>query len=327
MISVKITVMPNTARGPGWANICITGLASTPPLSDQSLRFSVQRNQDGRYLAERNDWSAAEVWHTPQAASQTADQTECLIGPNLVDELLADPRIVCRLNLRLGDQSYNGVMRMGPGLYPSEAVGHAPAASRQALAEQPTDITEPPETEIVVAPAPAPPAVTAPRRQMPVLLFLLLLAFIGIGAAWWLFVRDDGETVGQAGMASTSVVDPASLPPCSAERLTAESDDLAFLQACVSSSPSTEAVMAIIAAGKAAKRCDLIQRLYAQQAQGGNAAVGLAYAREFDPETFTGGCFEQADRETAVYWYQTVLAQQPDNSTVKARIEALESVK
>lgn len=327
MINVRVSVRPHQARGPGWAEVVIIGVPTTLSPTLENSRFSLQRNQDGRYLAEQDEWNAAEVWHTPNEiiktnANQSSNETVFLMGPGLLDELLSDPRVVCRLHLQVAQQSLGGVLRLSAGLYPSGAAGNAPAASRQVTAQAPA-LTPPP------SPPPSPPPtlepVVAPRRRLPLLLFLLILAMIGIAAAWWLLDKQERQTPVAA--TATTSVESDSLPPCSAERLSAQTDDLAFLQACVASTPSTEQVLAIVAAGKTTKRCDLIQRLYAQQAQAGNSDIGLAYAREFDPDTFTGGCFEQPDAETAIYWYQTVLTQQPDNSDVKARVESLENSK
>ena len=55
------------------------------------------------------------------------------------------------------------------------------------------------------------------------------------------------------------------------------------------------------------------------QAQGGNVEIALAYAEEYEKGS---SCF-QADKETAIYWYETALSNDPNNATAKEKLEAL----
>jgi hypothetical protein len=84
-------------------------------------------------------------------------------------------------------------------------------------------------------------------------------------------------------------------------------------------------VLEVIAAAKLAKRCDLVQRLYAFKSQAGDIAVALAYAREFDPQFHQAGCIASPDKATAIYWYEHVLSSQADNADAKARVQALKN--
>ena len=75
---------------------------------------------------------------------------------------------------------------------------------------------------------------------------------------------------------------------------------------------------------KDAKRCGVVQRLYAHKAQSGDAAIAYAYAREYDPAHYSsGGCIEAADAETAMYWYEIAVNNDPDNQDASQRLEEL----
>lgn len=337
VMSVKVDVHADERAGPGWANLRVSGLRASfsQAASDLAteLQFSLQRNQDNRYLAERGDWSPSEVWHRAQSVSETDNTLTLRIGPDLVDELLADPRAVYRIHLRLGAQAWAGVMRMARGVYPSGAAGHVPDASRQVQAPALIPVDLPEQTEQMVAldgavaePAPARFASTSdkPSQRHKILiasLLILLLAFIA-GVIWYLLSQR--QVVQPSG---TQTGSEAAAQPCSLQAMQAATDDLLFLQSCVQTRPDTKAVMAVIVAGKQAGRCDLIQRLYAHQAQAGSVELAVAYAREFDPQTFAGGCFKEPDPATAIYWYDTALKLEPGRDEVAARIKALEAIK
>lgn len=324
-------------RGPGWAWLVLSGVNATPDVDAQAVRLSLQRNQDSRFLDEQAGWSASEVWHCPLEVTVYADQARVslLIGPELVDELLADPRTVCRIQVQYaGEAAWAGVLRMGSGIYPSGAAGQVPSAVRQVHAapvdpvpEAATPQEDAGEKVPFVAVRPELPTRSSPTRKMPILLLLLMLALLGLAIAWyagfpdrWIKAPGPGSQV-----SSVSTEQPVSLAtgPCSQEVMRATPDDLVFLQACVQGSPDAEQVLAVVQAGKDAGRCDLIQRLYAYAAQAGDARVALTYAREFDPQTFKGGCFDQADAPTALYWYEKALQLDPDQTTVAERVSQL----
>lgn len=157
-----------------------------------------------------------------------------------------------------------------------------------------------------------------PKRSMlPLYLTLLtLLLLVSGGAAWYLGLFTTGSLPGATPTADTGGA-------CGEEAMSA-GDDLAFVQGCLKSSPSTDQVLAVISAAKDAKRCNIAQRLYAYKAQAGDARIALAYAREYDPDHFeAGGCVESADAETAAYWYEIVVNHDPDNAEAKQRLQQL----
>ena len=96
-----------------------------------------------------------------------------------------------------------------------------------------------------------------------------------------------------------------------------------FIQTCLKTNPDTAKVLAVIELAKTAKRCDVAQRIYAFKGQGGDVVIALAYAKEFDPKFFVAGCFAAADKNTALYWYELVLARDPNHTEAKERAEAL----
>ncbi len=123
---------------------------------------------------------------------------------------------------------------------------------------------------------------------------------------------------------------PMTLPPpttsaaaCSSEALAATKNDLSFIQACLRTTPDTGKVLAVIESAKTAKRCDVAHRLYAFKGQAGDVVIALAYAKEFDPKFFTAGCVTAADKNTALYWYDLVLARDANHAEAKERAEAL----
>jgi len=152
---------------------------------------------------------------------------------------------------------------------------------------------------------------------------LVVLALIG-AAVWWFFLRskeDAGFYTGAAATGSPARVEVAS--SCSSQALKDAGDDLIFIRACLNTQPTSQQVLATIHNAKQAKRCNLVQRLYAYKAQAGDVTVALAYAAEYDPQSFSGGCIDAADAETAVYWYEMALEHDPQNAQAQQRLQEL----
>jgi hypothetical protein len=247
--------------------------------------------------------------------------------------------------LRNPEHKDKGVLRMTGQILSSQAAGSSvrmetrtrhensppprqqppspPSTVRESTPSPAADPQPEPRTEAKTEPRPEP---VTPRSKLPLILGLiaLLLALVG-GAAWFLLPTGftfpgSGGTVADSGGAIT---DQKAEGPCSAQAMMTGSD-LEFVQRCLKSAPATDQVLAVIEAAKQAKRCDIVQRLYAYKAQGGDARVALAYAREYDPKTFkAGGCVTRADAETASYWYEIVVANDATNAEAKQRLEQL----
>lgn len=100
--------------------------------------------------------------------------------------------------------------------------------------------------------------------------------------------------------------------------------ELEFVQSCFNLKLSTDDLLQIIEAAKASGKCGVAQRLYANRAQSGDTKIALAYAHEYDPKYHQpNSCFKDADKDTAAYWYDTVLQSAPDNVEAKQRYEEL----
>lgn len=324
--------------GPGYATLTAGGWRSEAP----PIEFSVQRNQDGRYLGEDGGWTTNQVWHGTDLAL-VAGAVSGEMGPWLVDPLVRDPTHTYLMELRSADLADKGVLRMRGQILSSEAAGNSVSGNLRAqhdkvppLKRSP-DLGKPevPPASIDPDPAPAPVAPTPPARtqaptQLPggagrgKLIALAAVALLVLAAAFWFLTKQDLETAPPVPPATAADSGAGTAVPCTAEALERTEDDLAFVQACVRSTPSTETVLAIIETAKQAGRCDVVQRLYAHQAQSGDARIALAYAKEYDPEGFKeGGCIKAADAETASYWYETVLAKDGSNEEAKKRLEQL----
>jgi len=157
---------------------------------------------------------------------------------------------------------------------------------------------------------------------IPIIIGLLLLGLAG-AAAWWFFLRphpDASSTTFYTGSAQGKVQVASA---CSQQTLAETNDDLLFIRTCLNTQPSSQQVLATIANAKQANRCNLVQRLYAYKAQAGDVTVALAYAGEYDPSSFSGGCISAADAETAVYWYEIVLEHDPQNTQAQQRLREL----
>lgn len=286
------------------------------------------------------------------------------VGPWLVDALLLEPQMVYMLYLRQNALNDKGVLRLKGNLLSSQAAGqslhqeaHLDRTPKPAPKPEPEPLPEPlptpaPKEEhfsaqrdeaddladsssLAAEPRetqPTPPPKPRSKAWLWILLGLVLAGAMGVGVWWWLQQQPAKTEPTPAPAASTEPA-PASAPTvstptgeaaCAAEALQQNSDDLAFIRGCLDSKPNAEQVLAVIERAKAAKRCNVVQRLYAFTAQSGNAAVAVAYAAEYDPKTFKAeGCIKSADKETAQYWYEQALVANPNNAQARERLEAL----
>lgn len=116
----------------------------------------------------------------------------------------------------------------------------------------------------------------------------------------------------------------ATAGPCALERM-GEMSELEFIQACTAAGNEAGDMLNVVDQALANEHCGIARRLYAHQALNGNAAAALAYAREFDPQHHApSACFQEPDTETAIFWYETVLSVDSDNSEASQRLEALQ---
>ena len=336
--------------GPGYGELTVRGW--NQPADD--IELTVQRNQDQRYLDASGEWTTQPVWHSIDGLNPVDETLFGEVGPWLVDAIVANPGIMCQFTLRNTSHNDQGVLRLIGKLLSSQAAGsstreeskinHDKAPAPNALStapvsplnREPEETPEPDETSAVVA-LPSQPIqdeevetdevkpfqVEKKKTSWRLIVILLLLILAAAAIVFFIGFKDSGNATTLTTGNSTG--EPATNSgPCSPETMKNSDNDLAFMQSCVKSNPSSQDILAVIEQAKASERCGIVQRLYAYKAQSGDAEIAFAYAREYDPDTFSSsGCIDKADSETAAYWYEIALNSDPNNSEAKQRLEQL----
>lgn len=332
MKKIRPELKPAASGRPGIGILVATNWERDSLEFGAGAELCVQRNQDHRYLGEHGQWTANQTWHQVSLSEEQVDTSVVLaLDARLVDPLVENPQMTYQLQLRIGSEEAIGVLRIREGVLSSRAAGQSADPVTHVADTQRAATISPlvsPEIE-PVEPAPAP--VIEPRQpQSKTGLWIALIAglvLVVAGLFAWNFFGSAAQPVVTSTTPVTVIATPPAAPaepvPCSKEALAASKDDLLFIQTCLKTNPDSNQVLTVIATAKEAKRCDVVQRLYAFKGQSGDAKVALAYAREFDPATFVAGCLLSADKETAIYWYELVLSKEPDNTDVKTRLEAL----
>lgn len=350
-MSIYARLSPADTPSAGTALLQIRGW----DYDNYGLQFAIQRNQDDYYLQHNRQWGNAPCWFEQSFEEQGEEgNLHCLIGPDVLDPLLESPASAM-FNFRLrsadGDEEENP-LKILEGLLPSsasgEGVGNAQSTARAAapvvppVAPPPTPEPEPeaaaepePETPPLPEPTPAPAAAPAsPAKKgrggliLIILLVLLLLAGLGAGIWWWLkkpgldLAAPEPEA---APAAEVATAQPSGLAAaCSLEAL-ADTTELSFVQSCIQSNPDSDSLLAIIHQARDAGHCGVAQRLYANRSQAGDLVIARAYAREYDPAHHQPSqCFDSPDAATAAYWYETILANAPDDTEARQRLEELQ---
>jgi hypothetical protein len=333
---LRIELKAAQSGQPGYGELTIHGWQE----GSAGLELTVQRNQDGHYLGADGVWGGSPSWHVLDGMTALDEKLNGEVGPWLIDPLILDPQMTYMLQLRCEDDSDKGVLRITGNILSSKAAGNSTNDDKKVARKAAPAIVPPPapvpELEFTLepsiepepafepvtaepTPAPQPPvAVSKKIRKLPFILIIVLLLLALAAAGWWVFLRTPAEP-------SSAVATAGSGAVCSSQTLGETGEDLAFIQACLKSNPSSELVLAVIAAAKEAKRCGVVQRLYAHKAQSGDAAIAYAYAREYDPAHHTSdSCIEAADAETAVYWYEVAVNHDPANTDASQRLQELQ---
>lgn len=331
MNKIRPELKPAASGRPGIGILVLTNWERESLEFGAGAELCVQRNQDHRYLGEHGQWTATQTWHQVSLSEEQMDTAVVLtLDERLIDPLVENPQMTYQLQVRIGSDEAIGVLRIREGVLSSRAAGQSvdpvtrvADAQRNLLSDPEPPLSEPVEP-------PVEPVIESKQKQSKTGLWVALIAAIALVVAGYFAWKYFGSTAQPIATSSTpiSVVTPppavpAEPAPCSTAALAASKDDLLFIQTCLKTNPDSNQVLAVIASAKEAKRCDVVQRLYAFKGQSGDAKVALAYAREFDPATFVVGCLNAADKETAIYWYELVLSKEPDNTDVKTRLEAL----
>jgi hypothetical protein len=265
------------------------------------------------------------------------------LEPVVVDPLVENPQMTYQIQIRIGSEHGVGVIRIRDGVLSSHAAGQSVSpVAHVSQAPVETLVPEPAPIELAPAPESVVPIENKKSNKLPLIGLLILLLLIGVGWFAWMQLKNEPATttpnpiVAEAPTAApvaAPVVAPPPVPAappapveppaCSAEAMAKVKDDLMYIQSCLKTNPDSVQVLAVIDAAKKSNRCDLAQRLYAFKGQAGDIPVALAHAKEFDPASFTPGCFKAADKETAIYWYEVVLSKDANHAEAKSRLEAL----
>ncbi len=332
MKKIRPELKPAASGRPGVGILVLTNWERDSLEFGAGAALCVQRNQDHRYLGEHGQWTATQTWHQVSLSEEHVDTSVVLaVDARLVDPLVENPQMTYQLQVRIGSEEAIGVLRIREGVLSSRAAGQsadpvAHVADMQRMA--PADHAVSSVAEFV-EPAHE-PVIESKQKQSKTGLWVALIAglvLVVAGYFAWKYFGSAAQPVATSTAPIAAITTPPAAPaepaPCSKEALAASKDDLLFIQTCLKTNPDSNQVLTVIATAKDAKRCDVVQRLYAFKGQSGDAKVALAYAREFDPATFVAGCLSAADKETAIYWYELVLSKEPDNTDVKTRLEAL----
>lgn len=333
------TLQPNI---PGYAQIRIKNWHE----ATEGLKFKLQRNQDQYFLDDsQTRWSGSEHWFTLPPVEGQEDDLVFDIGQDLLDPLLETTSAAYRITVRNSAGNEGAVvLKLASGLLPSSALGQSqlPADSsvlvtpeRQLIEEQVPEPVPEPEPPLVAEAAPAPvvqapvqPDIThkktagAGKKIIWVLVLLLLVVLLAL-LAWWFLQQKNSADVTVSASATKPEVAAVKDGPCSVTGM-AQENELAFIRNCLNDTTDSSAILTVIQQAKENTHCGIAQRLYANRAQSGDTAIALAYAKEYDPKFSAGNaCFKEADIETAIYWYETVIENDPGNNEAKQRLEEL----
>ena len=343
MKKTRPELKPSLTGRPGFATLVLSGWELESVEIGACAEVCVQRNQDQRYLGDGRQWTTLQTWHQVSLSDEpTAESVALSLEPVIVDPLVENPQMTYQIQIRIGSEHGVGVIRIREGVLSSHAAGQSvsPVAHVSQASVEPL-VPEPAPIELAPAPAPVIPIENKKSNKLPLIGLFILLLLIGVGGFAWMQLKTQPATtpnpvVAQAPTAApvaAPVVAPLPVPAappapveppaCSAEAMAKVKDDLMYIQSCLKTNPDSVQVLAVIDAAKKSNRCDLAQRLYAFKGQAGDIPVALAYAKEFDPASFTPGCFKAADKETAIYWYEVVLSKDANHAEAKSRLEAL----
>lgn len=344
-MSINVQLQPLSPSVAGRARLVIKKWTG----SSAGLEFSIQRNQDMAYLQETNEWKISPKWFSPSFTVNDEGGLECILGKEILDPLLeSSGSATYRFTLQDGaNQSDAGPVRLLPGLLASGAEGQTESSRETATLVSPPEpvapVVEPeqpeppaeaehteqpaaaPEPETVADPAPVSSEPTVRKKRNPLWIALPVVALLGavaLGAWFWMKpVNASASAAVPSATAQAAVQAPDT--SCSMNGIN-NMAELEFVQTCIQQDLDSARLLEVIAGAKAAGKCGVAQRLYANRAQGGDVEIALAYAREYDPQYHKANpCFAEPHKETASYWYETVLAVDPEHAQAKQRLGEL----
>jgi hypothetical protein len=311
-----------------------------------NIDMLIQRNQDGYYLSELNQWSSEKTWHPVDNLSVNNLQLTGEVSEWLVDSLISQGNSV-RFFIQIRDkQNENyidgGVVNIAESVLASSALDNfTPPPDNNSVEPKPK--TEPelsssngaddslldtnskqettpdpilPEAPLKVEPTITPKATTPVKSQSKLSIIativVAILGFVGLIIRFsYLSSKDQQENITSIQVNSQ----------CSLNNVT--DDDMTFIQQCLKSKPTVDAIIQLITEAKKNNKCNVAQRLYANQAQQ-NAKIAMLYAQEYDEKYYqANNCFKP-DKETAIYWYETSLTHNSNNALAKERLSELQ---
>jgi len=324
-------VFPCQPAEPGFAQLMVRLRGEDALLSD--LNFTLCNNEQ-YYLQPDGNWSPAPHTFTISGGYPFNKGSGFRIGPDLLDPLLASAsQVQIQVQLASGEIRNTTLQLVRDELFSSGARGQTANYGGSSVLDAPAPAADVPvgnaEETLLTEPEPAPIAATpAARRKkslLPIIVAVLLFLLIAAGALWWFMGRDNAKPLATGNQPETptaTATQPAS-SGCSSADMVSQSE-LDFVQSCVQQQLDSDKLLAVIQAAKEAKQCGVAQRLYANRAQSGDIKIALAYAGEYDPQNYqSGACFNTPDADTAIYWYETVLQNDPQNQKAKQRLEEL----
>jgi len=318
---IKPELKPLDPVNPGYATLLLKGWKG----GTEGVEISILSNQDNLYLDSHGGWVSGEMYLGLPALSLVDDVPAVQVGPSFIDPLLANRNAAYRLAIKGGGVSDVGILAITAGLLSSQAGGENP----QVQNSQTLDTTPPVQPEPVVVPPEPTPVVDEPlppaaptKRKVPVAIILAVIALVlAAAAAGWWFMRKPAAPDAPAPTPAEAPVAKIS-GPCGDDQMNS-GNAMDFVKGCLRSQPSSAQLLDVIAKAKADKKCDVAQRLYAYKAQSGDSQMAMRYAQEYDPKSAqAGGCFSP-DPQTASYWYEAVVNQDPQNAEAKARLAEL----
>lgn len=300
------------------------------------VEIMIQRNQDNFYLSQSNQWGPETSWHVITDLIVNDDRLEGQIGPWLTDSLLALGGN-CKFLMQIREcnnptSTDRGVITIKGNVLPSSAVSiDLPIEEVAVKPTQVESIIEPvaePTTEAVTEEAataaiePISPVINtsnpepSKKKGKGIIAMIVIIAILLIAALFAFLLLNRSE---QPTKSTSDDVDTSS---CALSQL--GNNEMDFIQTCLRDKPSTEQILKLILEAKAQDKCNIAQRLYANQSQQ-NANIAIVYAKEYDDKFYQKNSCFVTDKDTAIYWYETALALDPNSDLAKTRLTQLKA--
>lgn len=287
-----------------------------------NIEISVQHSQNSRYFANHGSWTPEIVWHKVPDLVVEDDVLTGYLGPWLIDELINQGgNVRFLMQVRDGNISDAGPIAFHGNILASSAGGNSERSEdiREILVNEPsTKVIEPmiidteSTTEVIqeVVDEPNEPieletaeqSIKSNKNKLGLIIGLVLL-LITIAIVVFFLLKKPAEQNSDLGV-------------CSAEN---NDNELLFIQNCLKTKPDNQTLFKVLDDAKKLEKCSIVQRIYAHQSQIGNIEIALAYAKEYE---IGSSCFK-ADKDTAIYWYESILARDSDNKDAKQRLAKL----